>query len=243
MKLMLIGGGSNGHNNHPYETKEIDEEVVRMTNKENPVFLFIGLASSFSDSYYDVMKEIYKKLGCKTTYLKKSNIVNNPDIVRKKISEADIIYMSGGDTTKLVRTLKEYHIDELLFEAADRGCVLSGISAGANAIAKNGLSDYQIINNISENYTFTGGLGILDIDICPHADDLKRQKDLKTSLKDTNKKVLALDNGTALKIEDENFTIVKSLPNAKARLVYWENNSWIEEEYSQDKIKIKIRNN
>ena len=46
-----------------------------------------------------------------------------------------------------------------------------------------------------------------------------------------------------LKIEDENFTIVKSLPNAKARLVYWENNSWIEEEYSQDKIKIKIRNN
>lgn len=229
MKLMLIGGGSNGHNNHPYETKEIDEEIVKMTNKENPIFLFIGLASSFSDSYYDVMKEIYKKLGCKTTYLKKSNIINNPDIVKKKISEADIIYMSGGDTTKLVNNLKEYHIDKLLLEAADRGCVLSGISAGAIAIAKSGLSDYQIINNISENYTFTEGLGILDINICPHADDLKRQKDLKLSLKNTNKKVLSLENGTALKVENEDFTIVKSIPSAKARLVYWENNTLVED--------------
>ena len=241
MKLMLIGGGSNGHNNHPYETKEIDEEVVRMTNKENPVFLFIGLASSFSDSYYDVMKEIYKKLGCKTTYLKKSNILNNPDIVKRKISEADIIYMSGGDTTKLVNSLKEYHIDELLLKAADRGCVLSGISAGANTIAKSGLSDYQIINNISENYAFTEGLGILDIDICPHADDLKRQKDLKSSLKNTNKKVLSLENGTALKVEDENFTIITSIPNAKARLVYWENDTWAEEKFTQEKIKLKIK--
>lgn len=241
MKLMLIGGGSNGHNNHPYETKEIDEEVVKMTNKENPIFLFIGLASSFSDSYYDVMKDIYKKLGCKTTYLKKSNIQNNPDIVRKKIREADIIYMSGGDTTKLVRTLKEYHIDELLLEAADRGCVLSGISAGANAIAKSGLSDYQIINNISENYAFTEGLGILDIDICPHADDLKRQLDLKSSLKNTNKKVLSLENGTALKVLDEEFIIVTSIPSAKARLMYWENDTWVEEEYTQDKIKIKTK--
>ena len=241
MKLMLIGGGSNGHNNHPYETKEIDEEVVRMTNKEKPVFLFIGLASSFSDSYYDVMKEIYKKLGCKTTYLKKSNILNNPNIVEKKISEADIIYMSGGDTTKLVNALREYHIDELLFKAAERGCVLSGISAGAIAISKSGLSDYQITQNISNNYTFTEGLGILDIVICPHADDLKRQEDLKTSLKDTKVKVLALENGTALRVEDENFKIVRGIPNAKARLMYWENKTWVEEEFTEVKIKELIK--
>lgn len=241
MKLMLIGGGSNGHNNHPYETKEIDEKVVQMTNKKNPVFLFIGLASSFSDSYYDVMKEIYKKLGCKTTYLKKSNIINNPDIVEKKISEADIIYMSGGDTTKLINKLKEYHIDKLLFKAAERGCVLSGISAGAIAISKSGLSDYQITQNISNNYTFTEGLGILDIDICPHADDIKRQEDLKTSLKNTKKKVLALENGTALKVEDEKFEIVKGIPNAKARLMYWENKTWVEEEFTEEKLKELIK--
>jgi hypothetical protein len=58
-KLMLIGGGDTGRGNSTYETKEIDEEVVKMTEKENPIFLFIGLASSHSDSYYDTMKKIW----------------------------------------------------------------------------------------------------------------------------------------------------------------------------------------
>ena len=52
MKLMLIGGGDIGRSNTKYETKEIDEKIVKLSNKENPNFLFIGLASNFSDSYY-----------------------------------------------------------------------------------------------------------------------------------------------------------------------------------------------
>ena len=137
-------------------------------------------------------------------------------------------------------SLKPFLCSNSVSSSSDRGCVLSGISAGAIAIAKSGLSDYQIINNISENYTFTEGLGILDINICPHADDLKRQKDLKLSLKNTNKKVLSLENGTALKVENEKFTIVKSIPSAKARLVYWENNTLVEEEYTKKNSEIGV---
>ena len=47
-KCVLIGGGETGRGTTTYETKEIDEEVVKMTEKENPSFLFIGLASSHS---------------------------------------------------------------------------------------------------------------------------------------------------------------------------------------------------
>ena len=57
-KLMLIGGGEVGRGNTSYETEKIDQEIVKITNKEHPNFLFIGLASSFSDSYYDIMKKI-----------------------------------------------------------------------------------------------------------------------------------------------------------------------------------------
>ena len=46
----------------------------------------------------------------------------------------------------LIDTLKEYEIDKLIKEAANRGCIISGISAGAIAIANSGLSDYQILN-------------------------------------------------------------------------------------------------
>ena len=113
-KFMLIGGGDVGRGRTNYETGLIDLEVVKMTQKDNPNFLFVGLASNFSDSYYDTMKKIYQELGCTCSYLKKKNILNNPDIVKNKIKMADIIYFCGGDTIKLVNDLKEYGIDSLL---------------------------------------------------------------------------------------------------------------------------------
>ncbi|MBE6150356.1 MAG: hypothetical protein E7162_00865 [Firmicutes bacterium] len=219
MKLMLIGGGDNGYGTTTYETKEIDEEIVKMTNKNNPTFLFIGLASSFSDSYYDIMKKIYQNLGCKTTYLKKKNIINNPDIVKNKINEADIIYMSGGDTKKLVDIIKEYNIDKLIVDALNRGCVISGISAGAIAIANSGLSDYQILNNISNKYAFISGLNLININICPHANKKERIKDLKELLKDNDNDILCLDNGTALKIDNNNIEIIYSIKTNQVKLL------------------------
>ena len=101
MKLVLIGGGEIGRAGYPYETKEIDEEIVRLAGKEKPNFLFVGLASSHADSYYDVIKKVFQKLGCETVYLKKNNLVHNPDLVKQKFMDADIIYIGGGDTLKL----------------------------------------------------------------------------------------------------------------------------------------------
>ena len=160
-KLMLIGGGDTGRGNSTYETKEIDEEVVKMTEKDNPIFLFIGLASSHSDSYYDTMKKIYKELGCTTEYLKKKNILNNPDIVKDKINRADIIYICGGDTVKLINDIKEYEIDKLLKEAYDRGCVLAGISAGAIMLSNEGFSDSLILRGESDKHEFIKGFNFI----------------------------------------------------------------------------------
>ena len=106
-KYILVGGGNVGRGNSLYETEIIDKEAVKLTGKDNPNLLFIGLASSFSDSYYDTIKKIYKDLGCNTAYLKKKNIINNPQIVIDKINNADIIYFCGGDSIKLVNDVKE----------------------------------------------------------------------------------------------------------------------------------------
>ena len=83
MRLVLIGGGDIGRNNTKYETKEIDEEIVRLTNKEKPNFLFIGLASSFADSYYKVIKDIYKNLGCETNKISNKTLTHM-EVVEKK---------------------------------------------------------------------------------------------------------------------------------------------------------------
>lgn len=218
-KLMLIGGGEVGRGNTEYETGKIDEEVVKMTDKVQPNFLFIGLASSFSDSYYDTMKKIYRDLGCTCVYLKKKNILNNPNIVKEKIENADIIYLGGGDTIKLVQDLKEYKIDVLLKEAYDNNKVLVGISAGAIALSRDGYSDAYKLRGESDSYDFVEGLGFVDISFCPHYEkDSERRIDLIEDLKVQNKEVFALENNTALKVIDQEYTVIRSQDNKKAYL-------------------------
>lgn len=218
-KLMLIGGGETGRGTTTYETKEIDEEVVKMTGKENPNFLFVGLASSFSDSYFDTMKKIYKELGCTPVYLKKKNILNNPDIVETKIKEADIIYICGGDTVKLVNDVKEYKIDVLLKEAYEKGTVLAGMSAGAILLAKDGFSDSKIMRGESDKHEFIEGLDFIDISFCPHYNsNLTKTKELEEELNKNNKEVYCLENCTALKVVDGKIEVIKSNPDKKVYL-------------------------
>lgn len=211
-KLMLIGGGDT--RKETYSTKDIDEEIVKMTNKEKPNFLFIGLANSYADSYYDCMKNIYKELGCTTVYLKKNNIIHNPDIVKKKITEADIIYIGGGDTIKLLDNIKEYKIDTLLKEAYERGCVLAGMSAGAILLSHDGFSDSKIIRNESDKHVFVDGLNFINISFCPHYNETKKIE-LKEELIKNDKEVYCLENCTALKIIDNKIDIIKSNKDSK----------------------------
>lgn len=215
-KLMLIGGGDTGRGNTEYTTKEIDEEIVKMTEKVNPNFLFIGLASSHADSYYDTMKKIYKDLGCTPVYLKKSNLVNNPDIVKQKIEDADIIYICGGDTVKLLDHVKEYNLEKLLLDAYNKGTVLAGMSAGAILLSNKGFSDSLIIREESDKYEFIKGLKFIDLNFCPHYNlDSKKTKDLEEYLSKNNEEVYSLENNTALKIVDDKISIIKSDKKAK----------------------------
>lgn len=229
MKLMLIGGGEIGKGNKPYETKEIDEEIVKMTGLEKPKLLFIGLANSFADSYYDYVKNIYKNLGCETMYLKKKNVTKNPDIVKNKIETADIIYIGGGDTIKLMDTVKEYEIDSLLEDAVKRDCVIAGVSAGAILLSKSGFSDSYISRGEGEDYDFVDGLGFIDINICPHYhNDQKKQDDLEKCLKSKKIDVYGLENCTALKIVNKNFSVIKSKSDANIYLCKY-NKKYVED--------------
>ena len=222
-KLVLIGGGDIGRGNTSYETKEIDEEIVKLTGIAKPNLLFIGLASTFSDSYYDTIKKIYKELGCECAYLKKKNIINNPDIVKEIINKADIIYIGGGDTVKLLNDIKEYKIDELLVEAYNRGCVLAGTSAGAILLSNSGYSDSYILRGESNKYEFIKGLGLSNINFCPHYHSSKeKDNELESDLKEFKKPVYCLENCTALEILDNNVKTIKSKENAKVYKLNYE---------------------
>ena len=214
MKLMLIAGGNT--RNGAWETKEIDIEAVKMTGKEKPNFLFVGIASQFADSYYDAMKAIYKELGCECQYLKKKNIINNRDIVENKIRNADVIYIGGGDTIKLMTELEEYNLKDLFVEAVNSNKVIVGISAGAIMLCSEGYSDSLKIRGESDKYDFIKGLGILPIVFSPHHSE---EKDNELNDEIGNRTIYGLENGVALKIEDNKYTVIKSMINNKAYLI------------------------
>lgn len=230
MKLMLIGGGDIGRSNTKYETKEIDEKIVKLSNKENPNFLFIGLASNFSDSYYKVIKDIYKNLGCKTGKISNKTLTHI-EVVEEKIKNADIIYIGGGDTVKLVNILKENKIDKMLKEKLDTESVLVGISAGAISYVKSGLSDTEIINNISNNYVKVDGLGFIDYMFVPHfSSDSKKMEDLEKVLKNDKENIaLCTDNCAAIEIIDGHINVVKSDIKAKAYKAVYKDKLYLEE--------------
>ncbi len=224
-KLVLIGGGEIGKGQTSYETENIDKEIVKMSEKEHPNLLFIGLASSYSDSYYDLIKKIYKNLGCECAYLKKKNVINNPDIVKNKILNADIIYIGGGDTIKLMEVVKEYEIDKLLKEAYEKGTVLAGISAGGILLSKEGYSDSLILRGESNNYTFIDGLGFTNISFCPHYNaDEKKKICLFNDLENSSKEVFGAENCSAIKIIDDKISVIKSNETANVWKIKFEKN-------------------
>lgn len=66
-KIIAIGGGENGRMKKdiktPYELELFDKETIKLTNKAEPNFLFIGHALSIledQESYYNLMKNMYE---------------------------------------------------------------------------------------------------------------------------------------------------------------------------------------
>jgi len=201
---ILIGGGNTTDTRYPYETKEIDERIVKETKKEKPIFLFIGFASDRADSKYDKIKKIFQNLGCMTEHLKKKNVIYNRNIVEEKISRADIIYICGGDTIKLLEFVKEYEIVDLLRAAYERGAILVGKSAGAILLSKEGFSDSYILRREKDHHEFINGLGFVNYSIIPHYKETEqKEKDLEKALQKTNRNCIGIQNGTALLIKNE----------------------------------------
>ena len=78
---------------------------------------------------------------------------------------------------------------------------------------------YKFQFPISNKYAFISGLNLININICPHANKKERIKDLKELLKDNDNDVLCLDNGTALKIDNNNIEIIYSIKTNQVKLL------------------------
>ncbi len=218
-KLVCIGGGEipryKGGSILPYETKEIDEEIVKLTGKENPKFLFISIASSHPEEYFEGIKKVYSSLGCIVTHL---DFNQTCETLNKEILGTDIIYIGGGNTKYLINKLKETGLDKLLIKAYNNGIVCSGLSAGSYCWFK-------------YNYDLIMGMNVIDAVNCVHydqKDNIAKEK-LYNVVKEKNIVGYAIDNCVALEFIDDEIKVIKSKPERNAYKIVYKNDAVVEE--------------
>lgn len=217
--IVSIGGGSI----RALETLAIDEYIVMLANKECPKALFIPTASGDAQTYIDVFNNIYeKKLGCVTDTLLLINQSLSEQEIKDKILSSDIIYVGGGDTSKMLNVWHECKVDKYLKMAYEKGIILSGLSAGSICWFKYGYSDSGTNNDGSADYICIEALGLINAIHCPHYDEEGR-KGFDTMVGKIKETGIALENNCSIVFKDDTFRIIKSSSKASAYKLFYSN--------------------
>jgi dipeptidase E len=223
--IVAIGGGDI----RQLKTLAIDKEIVSLTGKKQPRLLFIPTASSDSESYMQVIKKVYgKKLGCKVDSLLLLREKPNKKEVEEKIFSADIIYVGGGNTLKMMRLWRQLGVDKLLKSAYNKGTILCGISAGAICWFEYGHSDSMSFYHPDNwNYIRVKGMGLLKGILCPHFDGqtrgIKRKKSFSQMIEKIGGVGIAIDNHAAIIFCNNSFRVINSKKGLKAYRLFKKN--------------------
>ena len=213
-KIVAIGGGSMEER----QTLAIDREVVRLTGKRKPRALLIPTASYDNPERYDVFQDMYgRELGCETDVLNLLGVSPSEKELEGKILSSDLIYVSGGNTLKLMRRWRRLGVDKILKTAHHRGIVLAGLSAGAICWFKYGHSDSMSFYGREDwRYVRVKGMGLIDALGVAHYHAEGREEDFHRMVKRHPEVGIAIDNSCALEVVDGEYRIITSQPGAQA---------------------------
>lgn len=163
--IILIGGGS-------FEKKEtlaIDKKAIELTQKEIPKVLIIPAAMHDDQGYGKRLKQYFRSLGCQATTLRLWHTKLVHQDIHQQFLNADLIYLGAGSTQSLLEILYHWELAPILKQAYQNGCVIVGISAGANVLCEQGYSD-----NIPSQCVFIKGIGLVPCVFTPHGNHQNR---------------------------------------------------------------------
>ena len=122
-RIVAIGGGEIGRPGYPVDTTELDAEVVRLTGRRRPRLVFLPTATCDDAGYVATMKEHYgRRLGWHVEPAERCSTEHaTPLRVERTIATADIVYVGGGNTLRMMKLWRRRGVDRLLMQAAARG--------------------------------------------------------------------------------------------------------------------------
>ncbi|MBP6929412.1 MAG: Type 1 glutamine amidotransferase-like domain-containing protein [Candidatus Moranbacteria bacterium] len=220
--IIAIGGGEL----KDLETLPIDRTIIQLSRKKSPRVLFIPTASNDSFGYWETFQAVYgKKLGCKTDVLFLVREKLAYEEIEKKILAADIVYVGGGNTLRMLRIWRKYGVDLLLRRAYEKGIILSGLSAGAICWFLYGSSDSRSFmknGKPSSALMRLRGLGFLPFTLSPHHIREKRLRDpgIQEIMQRTPGIALALDDCSAMCFRGDEYEVLTARRGVGVRKVF-----------------------
>ena len=221
------------------ETWDIDKEIIALSGKESTQALFIPTASSDSVDRWEIFKRVYGELlGCKTNVLYLLNRSPSQRELSERILSADLIYVGGGNTLKMMRRWRRLGVDKLLRAAYDNGIVLSGVSAGMICWFKYGHSDSMSFYHPEQwDYIRVKGMGLVDALGCPHFNSgtagARREEDFQRMVSKHSDMGIAIDDHCAIEFVDDGYRVITSRPGVGAYRLYKRKGSLITERLDQ----------
>ena len=198
-------------------------------SEHNPRALFIPTASDEPQGYIDSFNYVYgDKLECNTDVLLLLEGKTSAEKARKKIMDADLIYVGGGNTLKMLQVWEKYGVDKFLKEAHENRKVLSGLSAGSICWFKSGHSDSNSLD--SGNYSRIEGLDLIGAMHCSHYNEDTREKDFDKKILEYDEIGIAIDNNCAIEFKDDYYRIHKSNIQSRAYKVHQADGKIVREE-------------
>jgi dipeptidase E len=196
-KYYLLGG----ENTHKRDAEEINQRAFNDAGKSPRVLVFSWARASFDRTYSksQLMFDYFRSLGACTV-----NMVDyscTVDEIKEKISESDLVYLTGGVPTILVERLKKSGICSLF---RDFGGIIVGRSAGALALCRKGVITCRRTSEIK----VIDGLGLVDLTFKAH---YKLGKDEKIRNLSKTEDVFAVPKDSAIVFDDGKLLFINNV--------------------------------
>ena len=239
MKIVAIGGGNNSNikkNGNPqiYEHENIDKEIIRLTNKKYPNLLYISHASSdeYEKNSFKKIENTYGSMYHCPVKLFSSDMLGDFNTCDELLEWADIIYVGGGNTDRLMELWSKSGVSDKLIELVNKNKVFCGTSAGGGCWFKYTWSDYlqEKTGNPNSPYMEVKGLGLVDLIFNPHAGNTRRMRSVGNITQQLNTNCLSLTDNMAIEIVDDEYKLIEGYSSegyAKEAIIsYWEDGDY-----------------
>lgn len=130
MKLVLYSGGT------PEQNIDLDAQLLRMLGNVNPRITFVPSCFDHTEEDYQDFCEHLNPHGLSATTIMHADQIESETEAYQALN-ADMIYLSGGNTFYFLESLRRARLIKLLTQFAKNDGIIAGVSAGAILMTPN----------------------------------------------------------------------------------------------------------